>query len=48
MTPEEAAEAVNIIQPKVAIPCHYSDRIGSIEDANKLKELSKNTKVEII
>ena len=47
MTAEEAAKAVEIIKPKIAIPCHYGAVVGSIEDAKKFKELAK-TRVEII
>lgn len=32
-TAKEAAELVNIIKPKVAIPIHYSDIVGTKEDA---------------
>lgn len=46
MTAEEAAEAVNLIKPEVAIPIHYDDIVGSIEDAKKFKELC-NVPVEI-
>lgn len=41
MTPEEAAEAVNYFLPEVAIPMHYGEIIGSIDDALKFKMLSK-------
>lgn len=47
MTAEEAAKVVEIIKPKVAIPCHYGSVVGSIEDAKRFKELAK-TRVEII
>lgn len=33
MTEKEAAELVNIIKPKVAIPIHYGDIVGTKEDA---------------
>ncbi len=33
MTAKEAAEIVNIIKPKVAIPIHYGDIVGTKEDA---------------
>ena len=39
MTAEEAAQAVNTINPKVAIPMHYDDIVGSKADAEKFKEL---------
>ena len=34
MTAKEAAELVNIIKPKVAIPIHYDDIVGTKEDAD--------------
>lgn len=40
MTPEEAVEAVKIIKPQLAIPMHYGAIVGSLEDAQKFKELS--------
>ena len=46
MTAEEAANAANIINPKVAIPMHFGDIIGTREDAEKFKSLCK-CKVEI-
>ena len=39
MTAEEAAEAVKIIQPSVAIPCHYGVVVGSAEDARRFADL---------
>jgi len=39
MTAEEAAEAVNLIKPGIAIPVHYGDIVGSIKDAKKFKDL---------
>jgi L-ascorbate metabolism protein UlaG (beta-lactamase superfamily) len=39
MTAEEAAEAVAIIQPSVAVPVHYGAMMGSIDDANRFAEL---------
>ncbi len=40
MSPEEAAEAVQMIKPKVAIPMHYGAGVaGAIEDAEKFKQL---------
>lgn len=39
MTAEEAARMVNIIGPKAAIPIHYGDIVGSIEDAERFREL---------
>jgi len=47
MTASEAAQAVNRIQPKVAVPMHWGDIIGSRADAERLKAESK-TRVEIL
>jgi len=47
MTPEEAAEAVNSFKPKVAIPMHYNEIVGSVSDAEKFKNLAR-VPVEII
>ncbi len=41
MTPEEATEAVNIFQPEIAVPMHYGEIVGTIDDAQKFKELAK-------
>ena len=41
MTPEEAAEAANIINPKLAIPIHFGTIIGTKADAEKFKALCK-------
>lgn len=43
----EAADLVNGMKPKVAIPYHYGDIIGSEEDALKFKKLAK-VPVEIL
>jgi len=42
MTADEAAEFVNSIHPKFAIPMHYGDIIGTIGDAERLKKLSRS------
>jgi L-ascorbate metabolism protein UlaG (beta-lactamase superfamily) len=39
MTAEEAAEAANAFKPKIAVPYHWGDIVGSKGDAEKLKEL---------
>ena len=39
MTPDEAAEAVRIVQPSVAIPVHFGAIVGSREDAQRFAEL---------
>ena len=38
MTAPEAAELVNIIKPKVAVPIHYGSIVGTKQDAEKFKE----------
>ncbi len=41
MTPEEAASAANLINPKIAVPMHYCGIIGTSNDAEKFKSLCK-------
>lgn len=41
MTAEEAAEAAEIIKPKLAIPMHYGAIVGSDADAQRFEELAK-------
>ncbi|HPQ60243.1 MAG TPA: MBL fold metallo-hydrolase, partial [Syntrophales bacterium] len=38
MTAEEAAEAARIIGPKVAIPIHCGDLVGTMEDARRFRD----------
>lgn len=47
MTAQEAAQAAEIIKPKLVIPMHYGSIVGSKQDALKFKELYKG-KSEII
>ena len=47
MDAREAAEAVNTMKAKVAIPIHYGDIVGSLKDAQKFKEFAK-VPVEIL
>lgn len=46
MTAAEAAQAALVINPKVAIPMHYGDIVGTEADAIKLKDLLQG-KVEV-
>ena len=46
MTAEEAAQAALIIKPKVAIPMHYGDIVGSDSDARRFQDLLKG-KMEV-
>ena len=41
MTAAEAAEAANVINPKVAIPMHYGAVVGSDKDAEEFAKLVK-------
>jgi L-ascorbate metabolism protein UlaG (beta-lactamase superfamily) len=40
MNAEEAAEAANLIKPKMAIPYHWGDIVGRQEDAEKFAKLA--------
>jgi len=46
MTAEEAADAALAIKPKIAVPMHYGDIVGSLADAERFKELLKG-KIEV-
>ena len=48
MTAEEAAEAVEAMKPKIAIPMHYAAIVGGEGDALKFKSLVKDCQVEIL
>ncbi len=48
MTAEEAAQAVKMIKPKIAIPMHIGKIVGSTKDAEKFKELVKECEVVIL
>lgn len=46
---KEAAELVNIIKPKIAVPTHYGSIVGTKEDGTKFKELlDRDIKCEIL
>ena len=40
MTAEEAAEAARRIQPRLAVPMHWGEHIGTKEDAERFAELT--------
>jgi len=40
MTPGEAAEAARRIQPRVAVPMHWGDDIGTRADAESFADLA--------
>lgn len=46
MTADEAARSAMDIKPKVAIPMHYGDIVGSSDDARRFKELLEG-KIEV-
>ncbi|MFH1458161.1 MAG: MBL fold metallo-hydrolase [Candidatus Omnitrophota bacterium] len=46
MTAEEAVEAALAIKPRIAIPMHYGDIVGSASDAKKFQDLLKD-KIEV-
>ncbi len=51
MRPQDAAQAVKTINPKLAIPMHYGLHGGTIEEAEQFKEIVEsetNTKVWIL
>ncbi len=49
MDAEEAAKAVEIIKPKIAIPMHYGSVAGTIDDADIFKEeVEKKADTEVI
>jgi len=48
MDVEEAAQAVNAIEPKAAIPIHFGDIVGSKEDAERFASLVKSAQVKIL
>lgn len=45
MTAQQAAEAANIFKPKVLIPMHWGDIVGSKTDAEEVKKLFKGETV---
>ena len=47
MNPQEAAELVNKIKPKLAIPMHYGSIVGDAKDAEMFKQLC-HTEVKIL
>lgn len=49
MTAKEAAEAAQLIKPKVAIPMHYGSIVGSSADADTFKRLLEGkVRVEVL
>ncbi|HSF28806.1 MAG TPA: MBL fold metallo-hydrolase, partial [Nitrosopumilaceae archaeon] len=48
MTAHEAADAIEKIKPKIAIPMHYGTIIGNENDAKGFKNMVKSCKVQIL
>jgi L-ascorbate metabolism protein UlaG (beta-lactamase superfamily) len=48
MTAKEAAQAVEKIKPKIAIPMHYGTIVGSEHDADEFRQLVKSCEVYIL
>lgn len=48
MTAEEAAQAAQAIRPKVAVPMHYGDIVGTEADAKRFQSLASGIVVEIL
>jgi L-ascorbate metabolism protein UlaG (beta-lactamase superfamily) len=49
MTDKEAAELVNLTKPDIAIPIHYGDIVGSIQNAEIFeKVVNPQTRVCIL
>jgi L-ascorbate metabolism protein UlaG (beta-lactamase superfamily) len=46
MDAQEASQAALSIRPKIAIPMHYGDIVGSVADARKFQDLLKG-KIEV-
>ncbi|MCC6021251.1 MAG: MBL fold metallo-hydrolase [Thermoproteaceae archaeon] len=47
MTPQEAAEFVNTVSPRVAIPMHYGSIVASRREAEEFKRLVKG-RIEVV
>jgi len=48
MDAKQAAEAVKMIKPKVAIPIHFGDIVGNVQDARIFDSLVKEAEVRIL
>ena len=41
MNPDEALEAIRLLQPKLVVPMHYGDIVGTLADAERLRSMSQ-------
>lgn len=48
MIAKEATEAAKTIKPKIAIPMHYDDIVGTKSDAEKFCNLLKDTEIKTL
>ena len=48
MTAEEAAEAAKRIQPRIAVPMHYGEIVGSEEDAERFAKLLEGSGIRVV
>lgn len=48
MDSHEAAEAAKTIKPKIVIPMHYGEIVGTTNDAKELENLLKDTDIEVV
>ncbi len=48
MDASQAAEAVSLLKPKIAIPIHFGDIVGSRKQAEEFQRLVKEVRVEIL
>ncbi|MGI0046226.1 MAG: MBL fold metallo-hydrolase [Nitrosotalea sp.] len=48
MNASEAAQAVDVIKPKIAVPMHYGAIVGSLQDAQDFKNAVKHCEVHIL
>jgi L-ascorbate metabolism protein UlaG (beta-lactamase superfamily) len=48
MTPDEAAEAVNLIKPKIAFPMHIDAIVGGSPELEKFEELMEDSDTEVV
>ncbi|MCB0201488.1 MAG: MBL fold metallo-hydrolase [Anaerolineae bacterium] len=40
MNPDEALEAIRLLEPKLVVPMHYGDIVGTLADAERLRSMS--------
>ncbi len=48
MTAEEAAQAAQVLRPKVSVPMHYGKIVGTVADAQRFQGLAQGLVVEIL